>query len=163
MNDVKNLLTIAALSIGFGLSASPALAEGVHGVRETATEILIDVPRMCKSVIFEWEGIYERNENNKDAVMSFVQSDNNKFGTLFFKEGHYRFRTTWRGGETIRIPKFDAKGKPIKISLVSIIAYGDDDRAFDTNNWRYESQNGRWVYGATVTPAVRVGFWGQCK
>lgn len=163
MKAVKNVLSwafgIALIAITF--SPAQARADGMPGVRETAKEILVYVPKFCRSVKFEWEVQWDRNPDNENAMALFISADDEKkVKVLYLQGGHLSVQTVWRGGETIRIPKFDAKGRPIRIKLVSILAYGDDDRAFNTNNWSYESHNGRWVNGATISPSVHAGTWG---
>lgn len=164
MKTVKVLVgvaIIALLAVMF-LFSPKARADGMHGVRETATEVLVDVPKFCRPTKVKWEIQWEQNADNENVMLSFVKKDEKKVRVSVFQKGHLIIQTIWRGGETIHIPKL-ANGKPIKVKFLSILAFGDDDRAFDTNNWHYESQNSRWVNGASISPPVRVGIWGKCS
>lgn len=162
MDVMKKVLFWMALTIlsSLGLSVSPALADGVHGVRETAREILVDVPKFCRPLKVVWEVVWERNDDNKDLMFSFIKRDEKKMKVLSYQRGAYRVETIWRGGEVVRIPKFDSKGHPIRVKILSILAQGEEGGVLSDDNWLYESQNDRWVNGATVSPLVRDGTWG---
>lgn len=162
MKAVKNVLSWAFVFVLIAMIFSPpqARADGMPGVRETAREVLVDVPKFCRSVKFIWDVRWERNDDNKDLMVSFIKRDVNKLKVLSFQPGAYRVETVWRGGEVVHIPKFDAKGHPIKVKILSILAQGEEGGVLSADNWLYESQNARWVNGATVSPLVRDGTWG---
>ncbi len=140
--------------------AHPARAEGMHGVRETATEILVEVPRFCRPVKFVWEILWEQNATNEEAILSFVHRDEKKLKTLSLQTGRVRVETVWRGGETVRIQKFDAKGKPIKINRLSFFGMGDEMGDLSQDNWGFILDRG---IPKNISPPVRVGTWGKCK
>ncbi len=159
---LSGVFIIALLAII--LSAQPVRADGMHGVRETATEILVDVPRFCRPVKFVWEVRWEQNADNEDAMLGFTQGDKNaKIVVDHLRPGALKLHIMWQGGRTVHIPKLDAKGKPIKIKHLSIVAFGEEFIDLSPNNWGYVSQNSQWVDGASIAPPVRVGVWGKCK
>lgn len=165
MKAVKNVLSavavIALLAVIF--SAPPARADGLHGVTETAKEILIDVPRFCRPLKTVWTVRWEENTDNKGVMLSFTRKEKGaKIVVSYLRPGAVKLHALWRGGETVHIPKFDTKGKPIKVKLVSILALGDESGLPSDDNWLYESQNSRWVDGAIASPPVSVGTWGKC-
>lgn len=166
MKTIKNVLSGAIILalLAIILSSPQARADGMHGVRETATEILVEVPKFCRPLKTVWEVRWEQNADNEDAIFSFPQKENGQKIVLQYKrQGAFKFHALWRGGETIRIPKFDAKGKSIKIKFVSILALGEENGNLSKDNWLYESQNSRWVNGAIISSPVRVGTWGKCS
>ncbi len=164
MKAVKNVLSGAFILALIAMIFSPpqARADGMPGVRETAREVLVDVPKFCRPLRVVWEVVWERNDDNKDLMISFIKRDEKKLKVLSYQRGAYRVETIWRGGEVVRIPKFDSKGHPIQVQVLSILALGEKGGFLNDENWVYESQNARWVNGATVSPLVRVGTWGVC-
>ena len=163
MKRIMGFFALAIVAFAAMMFLSPkAHADGMHGVRETATEVLVDVPKFCRPLKVRWEAQWEWAADNEDAVLSFVQRDEKKVTVIRFTPGSIKVETIWRGGETVHIPKF-AKGKLIKIKLVSILALGEENGNFSKDNWLYESQNSRWVNGAMISPPVRVGTWGRCS
>ena len=128
MKAVKNVLSWAFVFalIAMIFSAPQVKADGVHGVRETAKEIFVEVPLSCnKSVEFVWEAKWKWTADNEDTVFAFPQKDKGqKIVVQYIRPGAFKFHAPWRGGETVRSPKFDAKGNPIKMEFLSILALG---------------------------------------
>ena len=143
------------------LSSTLARAEGMQGVRETAKEVLVDVPKFCRPLKVVWEIRWEENAINKSAMISFLHADDpSKVKSLSSGLGVAKFQTIWSGAETVHIPKFDAKGKPIKIKRLSIAGMGDELGDFSMDNWIFILDGG---VPKNVSPQVRVGTWGKCK
>ncbi len=143
------------------LSSPQVRADGMHGVRETATEILVEVPKFCRPVKFVWEARWEQNADNEDAMLSFTQGDKNaKIVVDDLRHGVLKLHIMWKGGQIVRIPKFDAKGKPIKIKRLSIAGMGDEFGDLSQDNWIFILSG---VRATTISPPVRVGTWGKCS
>lgn len=161
MKAVKNVLEWVAIValIVFIFSPPQARADGMHGVTVTKTEILVQVPFTCRPLVFEWEGIYERTEGNKNLVMSFIQNNDGKFDKIFFKKGHYKVRTIWSGGKTLQIPLVDAQGNRIEYGLVTILAIGGGEKLMNRKNWVFIFSDGKVM---DMSPPVNRGTWGEC-
>jgi hypothetical protein len=168
MKTVKVLVGVAilALLMVMFLFSQKARADGMHGVRETATEILVEVPKFCRPLKVVWEIRWEQEGDSKeirDILLKFIETDKGaKLTVPYLKVNALKLSAMWRGGQTVHIPKFDAKGKPIKITHLSIVALSEEFIDLSPNNWGYASQNSRWVDGASIAPPVRVGVWGKC-
>lgn len=165
MKAVKNVLSAAAIIalLAIIFSVSPARADGLHGVTETAKEILVEVPRFCRPLKVKWEIQWDETPYNENLMKGFIYADKGaKIKANPPRPGVLKVYAVWSGGETIHIPKFDTKGKPIKIKRVSIIALGDEFADFSPKNWGYISQDSRWTDGAIISPPVSVGTWGSC-
>lgn len=153
MKAVKNVLsgTIALVLIAMIFSPPQARADGMPGVRETPTEILVDIPPSCP-VKFVWDIQWEETPQNKPLMITLAQADNSKIHRLLVKEsGELKFETIWSGGRTVRIPKVDAKGKPIRITFLSILALGGGAKLQNKNNWAFIYSGGQVM---TVSPYV---------
>lgn len=166
---MKKVLVWAAMVVlpGIIFPASSARADAVYGVRETATEILVDVPKFCRPLKTVWEVQWEQKSDNEDAldaILAFMGKENgSKLTVSYLRRDSLKLSAPWRGGRTVHIPKFDAKGKPIKITRLSIVAFSEEFIDLSPNNWGYASQNSRWVDGASIAPPVRAGVWGKCS
>jgi hypothetical protein len=165
MKAVKNVLSgafILAL-IAMIFSSPQVKADGVHGVRETAREILVEVPKFCRPLTVVWEAQWEQAASNKDALDAIVSSMQKDSGTKvvphYLHHDALKLASIWRAGETIHIPKFDAKGNPIKIGFLSILALGGGEKLLNKNNWVFIFADGRVV---DISPPVNVGTWGKC-
>jgi hypothetical protein len=163
MKTVKVLVGVAILALlaVMFLFSPKARADGMHGVRETATEILVDVPRFCKPLKTVWEAQWEENADNKDVMLSFTRKEKGaKIGVDYFRPGSIKVHALWGGDATVRIPKFDAKGNPIKVRLVSILALGGGDKLLNEKNWALVAVDGKVM---VTSPPVNVGTWGKCS
>ena len=161
MKAVKNVLSgafILAL-IAMIFSMPQARADGVYGVRETAKEILVEVPKFCRPVKFVWEVQWEETPVNAAAVLFLMKVDDKKsIRFLSDRPGSLRVQTVWRGGQ-VGIPKFDVNGRPIKIGFLSILALGGGEKLQNRNNWAFILSDGKVM---NISPPENAGTWGKC-
>lgn len=141
-----------------------ARADGVYGVRETATEVLVDVPRFCRPLKVVWEVQWEQKTNDEDALDAILASMQKEKGAKvtshYLRRDALKLSAIWQGGRTIHIPKFDAKGKPIKIEQLSILALGGGDKLMNEKNWALVAVDSKVM---VTSPPVNVGTWGKCS
>jgi hypothetical protein len=158
MNVIKNVLSWAfALALIAMIFSSPQVrADGMPGVRETATEILVDVPKFCHLLETRWT-LTLTHATGKDDALDVLLIFNRK------EKGHkasvYQLRpdvveisAAYAGGETIHIPKDK------RIKFVGILATGSPEPGRD--NWAYVAYGGK--VGRILSDPVRRGLWGQC-
>jgi len=165
MNVMKKVLSwmFVAFLLAITLQATKVRADGTYGVTETTKEILVEVPKFCRPLKVKWEIQWDETPYNENLMKGFIYADKGaKIKANPPRPGVLKVYAVWSGGETIHIPKFDTKGKPIKIKRVSIIALGDEFADFSPKNWGYISQDSRWTDGAIISPPVSVGTWGSC-
>ncbi|MFZ1719741.1 MAG: hypothetical protein WAU28_00135 [Candidatus Moraniibacteriota bacterium] len=163
MKAVKNVLSgafILAL-IAMIFSSPQVRADGVHGVRETAKEILVEVPKFCRPLKTVWEVRWKQNADNEDVMLGFTHKDNgSKITVGYLRPGALKIDVLWQGGRTVHIPKLDAKGRPIKVEFVSILALGGGDKLMNEKNWTLVAVDGIVM---VTSPPVNEGTWGKCS
>lgn len=158
MKAVKNVLSgafILAL-IALIFSVPQARADGMPGVRETAKEILVDVPKFCRPLETRWTLTLTHAVGKDDALDLMLLFHRKKTGSKIevyqLRSDVVEISALYPGGETIHIPKDK------RIKFVGISAAGSPEPGKD--NWAYTAYGGG--MGNILSDPVRRGLWGQC-
>lgn len=158
MKAVKNVLwgTIALVLIAMIFSMPQAHADGMPGVRETAREVLVDVPKFCRPLETKWTLTLTNAVGKEDALDLMLLFHRKKTGSKIevyqLRPDVVEISAPYPGGETLHIPKDP------RIKFIGILATGSPEPGRD--NWAYTAYGGK--MGTILSDPVRRGLWGKC-